>query len=119
MSDCAGPPWTRQREKREARGEERREEREEGRGVRREERGEERGEEREEGREERGEKRYMRREERRHDDPGPTVPDWCRVKGVIIFAMYVSRVRTRVRASNQACGGLGFWRVWYVLRRPS
>ena len=59
----------------------------------------------------------MRREERRQDEPGPTFPDWCRARGVIIFAMYVSRVRTRVRASYQACGGLGFWRVWYVLRR--
>ena len=79
----------------ERRGEERRGE--ERRGERRGERREERRERREERQRERGE----RREERRQDDPGPKFPDWCRAWGVIIFAMYVPRVRIRVRGSYQ------------------
>ena len=71
-------------------------ERREGRGDRREEREERReGGERREERERREEKRKSR-EERRQNDPGPKFPDWCRAWGVI-FAMYVSRFRIRVR----------------------
>ena len=112
-------------ERREKRGE-KREERGEARGERREERGErggdrgERGErrvetgekreERGEGRgEERGEEKRKRREERRQDDPGPKFPDWWRAWGVIIFAIYVSRVRIRVRGASHVefqCIGL-------------
>ena len=71
---------------------------------------------REEKREKRDERRE-KREERRQDDPGPKFPDWCRAWGVIIFAMYVSRVRMRVRGSYQvfylaasrAVAGIGQW----------
>ena len=94
--------WTRSRV-----AEERREERRE----RREERGEERGERKEESIEERGErgdrgegreKRRERRGERREDDPGPESPDWFRAWGVIVIAVYASRVCIRVRGSYQA-----------------
>ena len=49
----------------------------------------------------RREEKRKRREERRQDDPGPKLPDSCRAWGVIIFAMYVSRVRIRVRGSYE------------------
>ena len=71
----------------------------------RERRGERRREETGAKRERRGERRERRgekREERRQDDPGPKFPDWCRVWGVIILAMYVSRVRIRIRRSYSA-----------------
>ena len=75
-------------------------ERVEAREDRRERRGE-RGEERDE-RRERGERRGRgERRERREDDPRLKFPDWCRVWGVVMFAMYVSRVCIRVRGSYQ------------------
>ena len=99
----------------ETRGEERRgeERRGEERGERREERGEEREErEQREDRTERREKRESRREdrterrERREDDPGLKFPDWCRAWGVVILAMYVSRVCARVSGSYQVLRSL-------------
>ena len=96
--------------RREARGE-RREANEE-RGKRREEReergGEKRTERKGERREQRGEKREKRKEERRQDDPGPKFPHWCRTWGVVIFAMYVSRVRVAVRGSHQGFAHVSF-----------
>ena len=53
------------------------------------------------GEERRGEER---RGERREDDPGLKFPDWRHAWGVVIFAMYVSRVCVRVRGSYQV-----FW----------
>ena len=55
-------------------------------------RGEERGDERETG---------ERRGESREYDPGPKFPDSLCSWGVILFAMYVSRVCIRVRGSYQ------------------
>ena len=86
-------------ERREERGEKRKERRE--REERREERREVRGERREVRGERRGERREEKREKRREDDLGPTIPVWCRVWGVIISAVYVSRVCIRVRGSHQ------------------
>ena len=49
----------------------------------------------------RREGKRKRRVERRQDDPGPKLPDWSRAWSVMIFAIYVSRVRIRVRGSYQ------------------
>ena len=96
------------KEKRGERGEKRERERGEERGLRREERRERRGGRGQE-REERGEERREEQEEKRVDEPGLKFPDWCDAWGVIIFAMYVSRVSIRVRGSYQVfcCGGSG------------
>ena len=49
--------------------------------------------------------------------PGPKFPDWCGTLGIIILAIYVSRVCIRVRESYRASYTAN-WGFWSCLDHP-